>query len=512
MRRAVFLVSLALCAVVVAGVAGTGSDGGDGTEKPRYVVMLDNTFGLTEGADLRVAGVKVGQIKKLELEVRSISAKATVEVDKPEFGGLRKDAFCVVEPQSLIGEYFMDCQPGRSPERLADGGVVPVEQTAGTIQPDLVAETLRRPYRERLTLLLSELGAGFAARGGDVNESIRRAIPALRETSGVLAVLAEERKTLAQLARDSETTLGALAGNRNDVARFVAEARDTAEISANRRSELATTIRRLPAFQRALRPALRDLGEAARRQTPALRTLGAAAPNLTTLLDRLGPFATASGPAIRALGRASTSGTTAVRDARGFVSELRQLSNTTLEPVRNLRFILEHLDDRENAVEPNAQSPTGKGFTAFEAIMQYLFNQTQAINLFSARGYNLKLGLQVNECGAYTDGTGAKEDPERAKRCSAALGPGGPVDDTRDPRSSTRNRTGSRTPGAAAAPSAPAAVPAGDASPAPSSRPAMPALPSGIDIPGLGRIPLPGTGGGRDEAQPSAALLEYLLG
>ncbi|MCW3010411.1 MAG: hypothetical protein JWO90_815, partial [Solirubrobacterales bacterium] len=428
MSRVVLILLLAAAAItgVVLLTGGDDRDSGALT----YEVELDNASGLTEGADLRAAGVQVGSIKRLSLDARTARAIATVEVSRPEFGGLREDAECVVKPQSLIGEYFMDCDPGTSRTQLPRGGRVPIERTAGTIPPDLVNNILRRPYREKLQVIVAELGGGFAARGGDVNETIKRAIPALRDTDEVLRLLAEEKDTLTQLTRDADRVVGRLDASSTELSRFVSEAKDTAEISANRRTELAGTIRRLPRFQRILRPTLRELGVAARRQTPALRDLRIAAPSLTGLLNNLGPFADASRPAVRALGRASTAGTTAVRDARPFVSSLRAVAGVLKEPLTNLRFVLEHVDDRGNAVEKNPLSPGGAGFTGLEAVLQYFFTQSQAINLFDSRGYVLKLNAIISECSGYTNGSTALADPERTKRCSAALGPGGKFEPT----------------------------------------------------------------------------------
>jgi len=516
------LITLVLAAAVIVGIVVLTSSGDERSNALEYRVMLDNASGLTEGADFRAAGVKVGSIKTLDLEVKTARAIATVAVARPEFGGLRADAECTVKPQSLIGEYFMDCAPGTSSRKLPAGGTVPIEQTSGTIPPDLVMNTLRKPYRQKLQIIIAELGAGFAARGGDVNETIRRAIPALRETDDVLKLLAAERRTLAQLTRDADTVVGRLDGNRRDVARFVVEARDTAEISANRREELAGTIRRLPTFQRILRPTLRDLGVAARRQTPALRDLRAAAPSLTTLLNRLGPFTDASVPAVRALGRASVTGSRAVADARGTVKTLRAVAAAAKEPVTNLRFVLENLDDRSNAVEKNPLSPGGAGFTGLEAFLQYFFTQSQAINLFDDRGYILKLNALVNECSAYTNGTTALKNPERTKRCSAALGPGGKIEPTPaagSARSAKQPSAQAPVDPAAASPAAPAPLP-GQAAPAVPTAPGAPGAPPTpglipeIDLPGIGKVTVPGLTDPNAPRAPgaSADLLDYLLG
>lgn len=519
MTRVVAILLLAAAAIVGVVVFTSGGDDKN-TGAPEYRVFLDNASGLTEGADLRAAGVQIGSIKKLDLQVKTARAIAVVQVDRPEFDGLREDAECTIKPQSLIGEYYMDCDPGTSPRKLPVGGEVSIERTSGTIPPDLVMNTLSKPYRQKLQVIISELGAGFAARGGDVNETIRRAIPALRETDKVLKLLGEERQTLTQLTRNADTVVGALDGNKTDVARFVAEARDTAAISANRRTELAGTIRRLPRFQRILRPTLRDLGVAARRQTPALRDLRLAAPSLTTLLNRLGPFADASVPAVQALGRASVTGTTAVKDARGTVQRLRRVARAAKEPLTNLRYVLEHVDNRKNAVEKNPLSPGGAGFTGLEAVMQYFFTQSQAINIFDDRGYVLKLNALVNECNNFTNGSTALRDPERTKRCSAALGPGGRIEPTpgaaasRSAKQPADAGKGSATPATSDQASTPSTESSGTAVPqAPAAATGAAALPS-IDLPGIGKVQVPGitTPGAPRTPAASADLLDYLLG
>lgn len=512
------LVILLAAAAVIAGIVILTTSGSDDSELSAntYKVELDNASGLTDGADFRAAGVTVGSIKRLDLDASTARAIAVVQIDRPEFAPLTKDTSCTIKPQSLIGEYFMDCQPGKG-SKLDEGGTIPIENTAGTIPPDLVLNVLRKPYREKLSIILGELGQGFAARGGDVNETIRRAIPALRETDEVLRILADERETITQTIRDTDTVVGALDDNRVDVARFIKEAGDTAEISARRRDEIAGTIRRLPRFQQLLRPTLADLGEAARRQTPALRDLRAAAPSLTTLLNRLGPFADASRPAVRALGEASVVGTKAVQDARGTIRTLRTVATTGTEPITNLRFVLEHLNDRANSVEKNPRSPTGAGFTGLEAVLQYFYVQSQAINIFDSKGYILKLNALINECTAYADGDTALANPERTERCAGKMGDGGKI----EPNPPAGGGGGG---GGGEAPSAPALPPAPGAPTLPTvpGAPALPAIPgvtarsssaapTSSDKPGL--VPAaPGAGQAQRDPAATSNLLDYLLG
>ncbi len=518
MRRLALIAVLVLAAggALAAGAGGADDDG-------RYTVVLDNSFGLTEGADLKSSGVRVGKVEKLDVERRTARALVTIKIELPSFAGFRKDVFCEVEPQSLIGEYFLDCKPGTSREPAPR--TIPVEQTGGTIPPDLVQNVLRRPARERLGLILAELGGGLAARGDDLQATIRRGVPALRETDKVLRILADNQRTLQALTRDADTVLARLSDNRADVARFVSEAGDTAAASARRRDELGATVRKLPTFLRELRPTLRELGTAAERQTPALADLRAAAPDLTTLFERLGPFAESARPATRALGEASDTGVPAARAARPTVRRLRTLGAKSTEPITNLRFMLETLDDREKAWEPNPESPGGKGFTGLEAPLQYLYTQSQAVNIFDSRGYILKLNVLLNECNNYTDAAHARENVERTKDCTQALGPTQPGIRTAVGQSAPRSRPDRPRDREETEPDAPAAAPTPAPPPAPEAPapPATPAPPSRNpldrlldDLPRLPEILPPLLRPREQRASPSPQsdrnLLDFLLG
>ncbi len=57
-----------------------------------------------------------------------------------------------------------------------------MSNTSSPVDLDLVLQTLNLPVRERAALLLDSLGVGLTARGGDLNQAIMRANPALQET------------------------------------------------------------------------------------------------------------------------------------------------------------------------------------------------------------------------------------------------------------------------------------------------------------------------------------------
>jgi ABC-type transporter Mla subunit MlaD len=424
MRRvAVIILVLATAGGYVLATTGARED----SSARRYTVEIDNAFGIVKGADLKIAGVRAGQITGLRLDRKSKRALVDFEVTKLGFGSLRTDVFCETRPQSLIGEYFIDCRPGTAAEEWPRGKVIPVSRTASTVPGDLVNNIMRRPERERLRIILNEIGAGIGARGPELNETIRRAVPALRETDKVLAMLARQNQVLAKLTVDADTVITELADNKRDVSRFVRETRQTASASAERRDDIARSFSKLPEFLRELRPTMAELGRAADAQTPTLVDLQASAGQLERLFTQLEPFAEASQANLASLGQAAQAGRPAVQAARPLVGQLGAFAEKAPESAKNARFITEHLDDRGNAVEKDPRSPGGQGYTGFEAILQYLYDQALSINLFDANGYILKANLFHSECSEYQNAESLKkhmqEDPDFYKRCAAILGP-----------------------------------------------------------------------------------------
>jgi ABC-type transporter Mla subunit MlaD len=123
-----------------------GASSGANNAGTTYKIEIDNTFGLVLGSDFKVAGVPVGSIKKIELCQYEPSAHCqnplhgvvTVSISQKGFGQFHANVFCQSRPQSLIGEYFIDCEPGNQGPVIPSGSTIPASQTQSTIPADLV--------------------------------------------------------------------------------------------------------------------------------------------------------------------------------------------------------------------------------------------------------------------------------------------------------------------------------------------------------------------------------------
>ena len=83
-----------------------------------------------------------------------------LQIDDPAFQDFREDASCLIRPQSLIGEKFVECEPteprapGTEPppelEQIPDGEpgegqyLLPLERNGKAVDLDLVNNIMRR--------------------------------------------------------------------------------------------------------------------------------------------------------------------------------------------------------------------------------------------------------------------------------------------------------------------------------------------------------------------------------
>ncbi len=351
------------------------------------------------GEDVKVAGVRVGSINSIDV-TDDFKAAVVLDITDPGYRDFRQDASCIVRPQSLIGERFVECEltqarsAGENPppelERIEEGDgegqlLLPVERNGKAVDLDLINNIMREPERERLSIILSDLGIGVAGRGEDLSEVIRRADPALKEIDEVLKILADQNTVLSNLARDSDTILAPLARERRHVSGAIENASEVAQATAERRGDLEADIERLPRFLRELRPTMVRLGALSDQMTPVLTDLGAVAPDVNRTIRQLGPFSRAATPALESLGDAAETGIPAVRAALPVTKDLRRLASAARPVGSNLRKILESFQRTDG----------------IERAMDYIFYQVAAINGFDAFGHYLRAGLIVNQCANY---------------------------------------------------------------------------------------------------------------
>jgi ABC-type transporter Mla subunit MlaD len=408
---AALLIAAGIGGIVIAGSARSAGPYGDGTYQVRAI--FDNAGFAVPGETVRIAGAPVGSIASLSVTA-SYQAAVTITVDNG-FVPFHANATCAIRPQSLIAERYVDCNPGTSgtpPLRRIKRGpgagsyLLPATQTSSPIDVDIVQDISQEPIRQRLSIILDELGTGLAARGADLGAVIRRADPALGYTDQVFGILAHQNRVLAQLASDSDAVLAPLAGARAQIADFVTQANTTAVASAQRSADITRSIQLLPTFLSQLKPLMVDLGDLADQGTPLMGSLDQGASALNRQFAELVPFASAARKALIELGDAAQESQGPLLASESLATRLGKLGSAAVPSSALLDKLTASLDSSG----------------AIQQLMALLFYGTGATNGFDANGHYVRTTALLGSCTGYFQIPVAGCSANFASAASAASG------------------------------------------------------------------------------------------
>jgi len=290
-----------------------------------------------QGQTIVVAGVRVGDIGKVELE----DGKAVVELQlEPKYRGLLTDeASALLRAKTGTKDMFLEVDPGEG-RPLPDGGRIKVANTLPDVDPDEFLAALDADTRSYLKLLISGAGKGLDGRGTDLREVLKRLGPLHKDLARVSRAVAERRhnmrrlvnrygllmaelgksdKDITRLVRTSNVTLGAFADEDQNISALVSKLPGTLDQTATTLGKVETLAKQMgPTFE-SLRPPFRKLDEANAEVLPFVKE---AAP---ILQKKVRPFAREAQPFQRNLGAASKDLATAGPDLTSSFRGLNRL-------------------------------------------------------------------------------------------------------------------------------------------------------------------------------------------
>ncbi len=152
----------------------------------RVNAYFTNAANIQPKAQVRIAGVKVGTVEKVERGNGS-TTKVVMELDKKALP-VRQDASARIRFRIFLeGNPFVDLQPGTpgSPE-IKSGGDIPVAQTAGPVQLDQVLSAVNSDARKGLELIFTEIGNSLNTVGTPEENATQE--PDVRKLTGAEAL------------------------------------------------------------------------------------------------------------------------------------------------------------------------------------------------------------------------------------------------------------------------------------------------------------------------------------
>ncbi|MCW3474435.1 outer membrane lipid asymmetry maintenance protein MlaD [Limobrevibacterium gyesilva] len=93
---------------------------------------FDRIDGLAVGADVRVAGVKVGTVSSAGVDPKTYQAVVTFSIENAL--KVPKDSSAEITSDGMLGGKFLALVPGGDEKMLADGGEVAITQSAVSLE------------------------------------------------------------------------------------------------------------------------------------------------------------------------------------------------------------------------------------------------------------------------------------------------------------------------------------------------------------------------------------------
>ena len=256
-----------------------------------------------QGQNVTVAGVEVGQIKKVETE--DGLAVVTVELEPGEVGPVYSNATMYLRPKTGLNDMTIQLDPGRPQPgagegaRLGDGDRIPIEQTTTNVNPDEVFAHLDADTRRYLAIFANAGGQGLAGRGPDLRALLRATQPTLERSARVTRAIADRRAKLRRLVHNLRVLSQAAASKDGELASLVEASSDVLETVGAREAQLAAGVERLPGALRSTRRALHEGRALAEELRPAANELRPLVRELTPAMVEVRPLLRDAAPILR---------------------------------------------------------------------------------------------------------------------------------------------------------------------------------------------------------------------
>ncbi len=257
----------------------------------RYVInaKFKDAGGILKNYNVKIGGVPGGRVTKITLD-KDDTVNVQMKLDK-DAGKIGPGASASVRPVNLLGEKYVDLDPGDLNNPLPSGSVIPESKTAVPVEIDDALNILDPDTRTAMKLIISEAGISMAGRGTDFNKMLTQLPPALDSARKVVSEVAAENKQLENAIVKGDRVINEFNDKSDNITNFVDSAGRALQTAAERRAQLGATVRTAPAALTELRQALGNLDSTAKDLTPAAVDLQVATPSLANTLRRAPAFA-----------------------------------------------------------------------------------------------------------------------------------------------------------------------------------------------------------------------------
>ena len=196
------LIAFAVVTIIATGALAFTIANGSGGGGEKFSAIFTDVASLNEGDEIRIAGVRVGQVQSIEIYDRD---RAKVEFSVDNRDSLPASTTATIRYRNLINQRYIALEQGtgNQGEKLDSGATIPIERT----KPAVNLTTLFNGFRPLFQTLTAE----------DVNKLSFEIIQVFQGEAGTIGDLVANTASLTNTVADKDQVIGQVFDNLNGV-------------------------------------------------------------------------------------------------------------------------------------------------------------------------------------------------------------------------------------------------------------------------------------------------------
>jgi virulence factor Mce-like protein len=256
----------------------------------RFHASFNEATQLAQEADVRISGVNVGKVKKVEVSA-SGQTDATIEV-KDDYAPVPEDTKAILRQKTLLGETYVELTPGTDKvPRIPEGGRLAASRVADTVQLDEILRAFDPQTRAAFQTWQQDLGKGIQGHGQDFSDALGALPGFAQNTEELVAILNSQERATRELIRNTGTVFDALTESGSTLSQWITNSNAVLTTTARRNQEIRAIFRAFPPFIDASQVALVDFAAYAKYSEPLMRQLLPVGRQLSRALVNTKPLA-----------------------------------------------------------------------------------------------------------------------------------------------------------------------------------------------------------------------------
>ncbi len=248
----------------------------------RFKASFAEATQLAQEADVRISGVNVGRVKKIDLG--GGRTDATIELDD-KYAPLPEDSRAILRQKTLLGETYVELTPGtKGAPKIPENGRLETTRVAATVELDEILRSFDKKTRESFQVWQQDLGAGIEGHGQDFSDALGSLTPFAENTTVVLKILNSQSRATTDVIKNTGVVFDALTERDGQLADWISNSNRVLATTGKRDAEIRALFQAFPSFIDNSSAALRDLERYAQNTKPLMVQLQPVAKQLSRLL------------------------------------------------------------------------------------------------------------------------------------------------------------------------------------------------------------------------------------